>query len=45
MQIAVCRSGRTGRAGKQGTAIALFSPQETGRFRFIVRSFKVWHVL
>ena len=38
------RSGRTGRANKTGTAIALFTPSESGRFRFIVKSFKVCHL-
>ena len=31
------RSGRTGRAGKSGTTIAMFRPNESGYFRRIVR--------
>ena len=31
------RSGRTGRAGKSGTTIAMFRPNEAGYFRRIVR--------
>ena len=31
------RSGRTGRAGKTGTTIAMFRPNEAGYFRRIVR--------
>ncbi|EFN52705.1 hypothetical protein CHLNCDRAFT_36787, partial [Chlorella variabilis] len=35
------RSGRTGRAGKSGTAIAMFQPKEIGYFKRILRETEV----
>ena len=35
------RSGRTGRAGKSGTTIAMFSPRERQYFHRIMKSVKV----
>lgn len=34
------RSGRTGRAGRKGTAIALLGPEDTSKFQFILKSTK-----
>jgi len=36
-RLAACRSGRTGRAGQKGTTIALFTKNETGRMRRVIK--------
>lgn len=36
METFVHRSGRTGRAGHEGSNILLLTPQETGRFKFMI---------
>lgn len=38
METFVHRSGRTGRAGHEGTNLLVLTPQESGRFKFMLRS-------
>lgn len=38
METFVHRSGRTGRAGHEGSNLLLLTPQESGRFKFMIRS-------
>jgi len=41
METFVHRSGRTGRAGHEGSNILILTPQESGRFKFMIRSSKM----
>ena len=40
-QTCVCRSGRTGRAGKTGTTIAMVTAREMGYFKRILKQIEV----
>ncbi|MBP6840295.1 MAG: DEAD/DEAH box helicase, partial [Kofleriaceae bacterium] len=40
-EVYVHRTGRTGRAGKKGTALSLVGPRELGAFRYVRLQFKI----